>query len=291
MLRSMKDMEGYSIGATDGIIGQVKDFYFDDDTWVIRYLVVETGAWLASRRVLISPIGIGPPNWSEKIFPVSITQEQVKGSPNLDTDKPVSRQQEMGYLGYYGYPYYWGGAGLWGGGLYPGLMIPSPDNSGITADSRDAPTEQAKVDAETDSQRHPHLRSGNAIMKYDLHATDGDIGHVQGLIVDDTTWAIRYLIINTSNWWLGHQVLIAPKWIGAVNWIDSKVSVDLTQQAVKDAPGYDSTSGLNREQEVRIYKHYGRVGYWYGETKHEASAPTKHAGRPSPEVASRRDSQ
>jgi sporulation protein YlmC with PRC-barrel domain len=291
----MKDMEGYSIGATDGIIGQVKDFYFDDDTWVIRYLVVETGAWLASRRVLISPIAIGPPNWSEKIFPVSITQKQVKGSPDMDTDKSVSRQQEMGYLGYYGYPYYWGGAGLWGGGLYPGLMKPAPGNSGTAAGDARAPAEHAKVDAETDSQRpqqdDPNLRSGNAIMKYDLHATDGDIGHVQGLIVDDTTWAIRYLIVNTSNWWLGHQVLIAPKWIDDVNWIDFKVSVDLTQQAVKDAPGYDSTTALNREQEVHIYKHYGRVGYWSGEAKHEASVPTKHAGRPSPEVASRRDSQ
>src|SRR5277367_6000696 len=121
MLRSLKDMEHYSIGATDGIIGQVKDFYFDDDAWVIRYLIVETDASLSGRKVLISPITIGQPNWSEKIFPVSITRAQVRNSPDIDTDKPVSRQHEMGYLGYYGYQNYWGGGGLWGGGLYPDI--------------------------------------------------------------------------------------------------------------------------------------------------------------------------
>jgi hypothetical protein len=113
----MKDLEDYVIGAADGTIGHVKDFYFDDEAWVIRYLVVDTGTWLSSRTVLISPIAIGHPNWLEKILPVSITKEQVKNSPDIDTEKPVSRQHEIQYLGYYGYPYYWGGPGLWAGGL------------------------------------------------------------------------------------------------------------------------------------------------------------------------------
>src|SRR5664279_428506 len=124
MLRSMNDLEDCVIHATDGSIGQVKDLYFDDKAWVIRYLVVDTGSWLSSRNVLISPIAIGHPNWTEKVLPVSITKEQVKNSPSIDTDKPVSRQHEMRYLGYYGYPLYWGGAGLWGGGMYPYIMMP-----------------------------------------------------------------------------------------------------------------------------------------------------------------------
>jgi len=119
MLSSMEDLEHYAIRATDGAIGQVKDFYFDDEAWVIRYLVVDTGTWLSSRKVLISPIAIGEPNWAEKILPVSITKEQVKNSPDIDTDKPVSRQHERRYLGYYGYPYYWGGGGPWGDEIYP----------------------------------------------------------------------------------------------------------------------------------------------------------------------------
>jgi hypothetical protein len=110
----MKDLEGYTIGAVDGVIGDVKDFYFDDAAWVIRYLVVETGNWLARRRVLISPISINEPNWSEKVFPAAITQEQVKNSPSIDTDKPVSRQHEGEYLDYYEFPHYWVGGALWG---------------------------------------------------------------------------------------------------------------------------------------------------------------------------------
>jgi hypothetical protein len=118
----------------------------------------------------------------------------------------------------------------------------------------------------------PHLRSGNDVMRYYVHASDGDIGHVQGFLVDEKTWAIRYLIVNTSNWWLGHQVIIAPQWIDDVDWAESTVSIGLTRQAVKSSPPYDSTALLDREQEVRVHTHYGRDGYWHHEAKHESGA-------------------
>ena len=149
MLRTMNDLEGYAIRATDGTIGHVKDFYFDDETWVIRYLVVDTGTWLSSRKVLISPVAIGHPNWAEKVLPVSITKEQVKNSPDIDTEKPVSRQHEIRYLGYYGYPYYWGGTGLWGGGLYP------TDYLGISPTSQEA---YARAEAARYDDDDLHLR-------------------------------------------------------------------------------------------------------------------------------------
>jgi uncharacterized protein YrrD len=264
MLRSMNDLEDCAIHATDGSIGEVQDFYFDDKAWVIRYLVVDTGTWLSSRKVLISPIAIGHPNWTEKILPVSITKEQVKNSPDIDTDKPVSRQHEMQYLGYYGYPYYWGGAGLWGGGGYPGMLVTGYSGFGVTPPVVRPEVEEANARAEAARHRDddPHLRSCKAVKGYHIHATDGDIGHVQGLLVDEKTWAIRYIIVDTSNWWLGHQVLIAPQWIQDVSWPDAKVSVNLTRQAVKDAPTYDAAAQLDRKQESRIYKHYGRPGYW-----------------------------
>ena len=255
MLRSMKSMEDYTIGAIDGIIGQVEDFYFDDESWVIRYLVV-AGKGLSRRRVLISPIAIGRPNWSEKILPVALTRSQVNNSPDIDTDKPVSRQHEMGYLGYYGYGNYWGGGGLWGAGLYPDLL-----QAGLQSN---------------DARRHPddlHLRSGNAVMRYYVHASDGDIGHVQGLLVDEDSWAIRYLIVDTSNWWLGHQVLIAPEWIDQVSWAESTVSVAMTRQSIKDSPAYDPDAALDREQEAGVHSHYGRAGYWPREAQHAAAKP------------------
>jgi hypothetical protein len=143
-----------------------------------------------------------------------------------------------------------------------------PMNSGIdwSADQY----RQAETDREETGRREhydSHLRSCNAVMKYHIRATDGDIGHVHSLLVDDETWAIRYLIVATSNWWLGHHVLIAPQWIDDVSWFDCKVSVDLTRQSVKHAPPYDVAVALNREQEMGIHQHYKRAGYWTGEVK------------------------
>lgn len=264
MLRSMVDLEDCAIRATDGNIGNVKDFYFDDEARVIRYSVVDTGSWLSSRKVLISPTGIGPPDWAEKLLPVSITKVQVKNSPHIDTDKPVSRQHQMRYLGYYGYPSYLGDAGLWGGGEYPGMMLPC--YGGFSAAPYVADLKAQETYARADEARHRdddlHLRSCNAVMDYYIEPSDGDIGHVQGLLVDEQTWAIRYMIVDTSNWWLGHQVLISPQWIKNVSWPEGTVSAALTRQAVKDAPPYDSTVQLDRTQEMGIHEHYGRPGYW-----------------------------
>lgn len=258
MLRRMKDMEGYCISATDGIVGHVKDYYFDDETWVIRYLVVETGAWLSSRKVLISPAAINSPDWSERIIPAAITQEQVRNSPDIDTDKPVSCQHEIQYLEHYRYPRYWTGLEAGGTGTYPNAM-----HSGLGSDwsaelYREALDKQNRAKAGLQQNEDPHLRSGKTVMRYHVHATDGDIGHVQGILIEERTWAIHYLIVNTSNWWLGHEVLMAPDWISRVNWADSKVTVDVTRQAIKDAPPYDPAVSLDREHAARIHRHYGR---------------------------------
>jgi hypothetical protein len=263
MLRSLKDLENYEIGATDGSIGHVKDFYFDDHRWVIRYLVVDAGTWLSSRKVLISPISIQRPNWAERMLPVAITKEQVRNSPSIDTDKPVSRQNEMDYLGHYGYPYYWDGAGIWGEGMYPYGMYPGYVGYASPSAERDE-MESAYENAER--ARHwnddPHLRSCKEVVGYHVHATDGEIGHVEALLVDEKTWAIRYIVVNTSNWGVGRKVLIAPQWITDVRWLDGSVAIDLSRDAVKDSPLYESTAELNRERESGIYAHYGRPGYW-----------------------------
>jgi hypothetical protein len=270
MLRSIKDLEGYAVGATDGTIGHVKDFYFDDRAWVVRYLVVDTGAWLSSRKVLISPIAIGRPDWKERLLHVWMTKEQVRNSPDIETDKPVSRQHEMEYSGYYGYPYYWGGTGYWGGDMYPNLMMPGYGGYGSPAAIRsEEQSAYGRAEAERSRTDDPHLRSCRVVMEYHLHATDGDIGHVEGMLVDDATWAVRYLVVNTSNWWQGHKVLIAPQWIDDVSWFDSKVSVKLTRQLIKDAPAYDPARSLGRAQEMGLYEHYGRAAYWAEDARRE----------------------
>ena len=269
MLRSLQDLEKCSIGASDGDIGHVKDLYFDDEAWIIRYLIVDTGSWLASRKVLISPLSIQKPDWAAHRLPAAITRNQVENSPDIDTDKPVYRQHELQYLGYYGYPTYWGGAGLWDGGMVPIAMDPGQAELPLGAAAR----ERAIADAEAERERHrdddPHLRSCQNVVGYHLHATDGEVGHVDGFLVDDETWAIRYLVVNTSNWWVGHKVLIAPPWIGGVDWLDRSVTVDLSREAVKAAPAYNPSAELDRQRETGLYTHYGRPPYWTADSTHE----------------------
>ena len=269
MLHSSAELEGFKIGATDGEVGKIRDFYFDDHSWVIRYLVVNTGAWLADRQVLISPFAIGEPDWEQNVLPVSITRQQVKDSPSIDTDKPVSRQHEVGYLGYYGYPLYWGGSGMWGGYGYPGAMMTGLGYGGTDAQYRRTEADTARRSYEEDivrrEQQDPHLRSCSEVARYHIHASDGEIGHVDGFLVDARSWSIRYLVVNTSNWWIGHKMLVSPEWIKDVSWAAGTVNVDLTRAAVQSAPPYDPETQLDRIEEDSMYKHYGRTGYWSGE--------------------------
>jgi hypothetical protein len=237
MLRRLADLEGHPIEATNGAIGQVTDFLFNDELWGVRYIVVQTSEWFSNRIVLISSIAAGQPDWSYHTLRVPMTTDQVRDSPGVDTNRPVSQRYESGYCGYSGHcPYYWGNAGLWGANEYPGVDRHSNDDS--------------------------HLRSANAIMHYHIKASDGSIGHVQGLLLDEDTWDIRYLVVQTSNWWLGHKVLIAPQWIHGVSWSERTVSINLPRESIKGSPPYTSVGTVHREEEARLYEHYQRAGYW-----------------------------
>jgi hypothetical protein len=258
MLRSVNGLEGMATEATDGAFGKVKDLYFDDQAWVVRYLIVDTNTWLGGRRVLISPHSIGRVGSDTTVLPVTITKEQIKNSPGIDNDEPVSRQYEKSYLGYYGYPYYWGGPSLWGDRQYPGTTL-----TGMAAQYQDG--YQGYLRGPSADDGDPHLRSASAVKGYHIHAKDGEIGHVQGFLLDDASWSIRYMIVNTSNWWLGHQVLVSPEWIQFVSWADSKVTVALDREAIKSAPVYTDDMIVDRNAEAAIYAHYGRKGYWRDE--------------------------
>lgn len=263
MLRSIKTLDACVIAASDGVIGHVKDFFFDDQDWVIRHLVVDCGNWIPGRKVLISPRAIGHLDWAERELSVAISKEQIRNSPDIDTDKPVHRQHELELNDHYGYPAYWGGIGYWGSGMYPGMILPGYGGFGspeaIREQGESAATRAAILKAPGDK---PHLRSCREVMGYHVHADDGDIGHVDGMLVDDETWAIRYLIVDTSNWWLGHRVLISPTWINAVSWADSAVSVHLSRDAIEKAAPYDPAIPVSRAQEAEIYGHYDRPAYW-----------------------------
>jgi hypothetical protein len=261
MLRSSKEIEGCAIGANDGQVGCVTDFYFDDQAWIVRYLVVATGLRLAGRKVLISPVAIDRTQWLRKVLSVSITIEQVRGSPDIDAEKPVSRRHEMQLVDHYRYPPYWGGVGMWGPASNPSMMPGAAAYEWSAKQYTQAPSEHELAAERVPEEGDPHLRSCNAVVKSHLHALDGDIGHLRGLLVDDETWAIRYLIADTSNWWLGHQVLIVPQWIDSVSWSESRVFVNLTRRAIQEAPPYDESVPLDRTRETELFEYYGRSAY------------------------------
>ena len=264
MLRNSQELKSYTIDTTDGEVGKVADIFFDDHSWMVRYFVVDTGSWLSSRKVLISPYAVQCSDWHSKSLRVSLNREQVKNSPDIDTDMSVSRQHEKTYADYFHYPYYWGAVGFWGDGLY----YPVETERSVEAELR----------LEAERKRHqnddPHVRSCKSVSGYQVHASDGDIGHVQSMLVDEETWAIRYLVIDTSNWWMGHKVLVPPEWIANVDWADSSVAINLNRETVKNSPRYESTEDLNRSHELELYSHYGRTNYWEREHARE-TAPAK----------------
>lgn len=218
MLRKAKTLKGFHLGAMDGEIGRVKDFYFDDATWKVRYLVADTGKWLSHRRVLISPLALGSLNEEEGIINVQLTRDQVENSPTIDADKPVSRQMEEDYLRYFGWPFYWMDPLMWG------------------APAAIGPVEPVKGEKQ---EGDPHLRSADEIIGYHLQARDGEIGHVEDLLIDDDDWSIHEFIVDTRNWLPGKRVLVSPLFIKSVNWAESTVQVRLTRETLEsELPEY-----------------------------------------------------
>lgn len=219
MLQNIKFLQDLKLSAHDGEIRHVADFYFDDKTWAIRYLVANTGSWLTGRLVLLSPHSLGRPNDNAKTLPVDLSRKQIEDSPPIETDKPVSRQYEIDYYRYYGWPVYWYGGGLWGASSYPAMLPFSPAEREAAQDSRD--------------NEDPHLRSSKAVTGYALQATDGEIGSVSGFMVDDKTWVIGGLIAETGHWYAGKEILIPTAKIARISYEESKVYVDLTLADLK----------------------------------------------------------
>ena len=244
MLCKAKTLNGYRLEAFDGEIGTVKEFYFDDRHWAIRYLVAATGSWLATRQVLVSPHALVSIVTEDRRIIVNLTTRQVEDSPSIDHDRPVSRQFEQDFHAFYGYPLYWYGVNAWGAFTHPNLATSAP----------------VLVDRPWDA----HLRSTRAVGRYHIEATDGPIGHVEDFVIDDVSWSIRYLIIDTGGWLAGKKVLLAPKWIERVSWPDGKIYVDLPKVAIQGSPEY-SEEALTRDYEAGLHQHYGRQGYWIDE--------------------------
>jgi hypothetical protein len=247
MLRSLSDLERYTVSATDGDVGTVVNFLFDDERWAIRYLVVETGAFLQERRVLISPISFRRIDLPAHRFHLALTMDKIARSPGVAEDEPVSRQREREYNRHYGYGNYWGG-GVWGAGSTATLL----ESTG-QSDALDPPVRGSE---------NAHLQSAEDVRGYKIEGSDAAIGFVTDFLVDDETWEVRYLVVDTSHWRSGKTVLVAPSWATQISWDERKVFVTLSRDAIKDGPPWDGAAAVRREYEVRLHDHHGRPGYW-----------------------------
>lgn len=231
MIYSMSSLAGMGVIALDGEVGTVRDIYFDDASWRVRYLVVDAGR--AERRVLLAPEAVERVDPEQRHIVFNLTAQQVAESPDYHTHEPVSRRLEAEVRNYFGWPVYW------------------PQGA---EETRAAISLMAEVE--------PTLRSGDAVVGYYVHARDGDMGHVDDFLLDDTSWDVRYLVIDTRNWWPGKKVVIAPEWVKEIDWVQTKVHIDLDRTQIKDAPEFDPHTPLSREYEEHLYQHYRRDPYW-----------------------------
>jgi hypothetical protein len=257
-MHRLRDLHRYTIGATDGEVGAVETVYFDDVSWTVRYLVVDTGSCLSGRKVLISPRSVQGLDPERGTVLTHLTREQVETSPDIDTHKPVSRQEEISYNNHYGYPDYWTGPYRWGLSADPFLIAAYPEGAASEVPS----TVARELTVLRNAEGEPHLRSAAEVTGYGIHANDGNLGHVVDFLIDEETWTIRYLIVDPRNWWPGPHVIISPEWITGTSHIDRAVNVNLTREQVRNAPEYDPGRTVEREWETRLHGHFDRIGYW-----------------------------
>lgn len=261
MLNVVSSLKGFELQAKDGSLGSVRDFLFDDSTWKVRWMVVDTGRWLSGRTVLIHPSAVVSADYGARELTVSLSTQQVKESPDILQDRPVSRQMQNDLYNYYGWDPAWGSA-LSGGGGMDGAgtsVIAAPLSAPIffgASAVREA--ERGQIDLD---EGDPHLRSIAEVTGYHVRAIGGTIGHIGDVLVETKTWDVRYLIVETSNWWIGQHVLISPHAVTAVNWTDHQITLDLTRDKVKSSPPWDPADMINTKFQRQLHSHYGWPGY------------------------------
>jgi len=255
MLQVISPLKGFSIVASDGEIGTVVDFLFDDASWKVRWLVIDCGAWLTGRKVLIHPSAISRTDFDRQRSVVSLTKAQVETSPELAEDQPVSQQMEDRLYTHYGWDPLWGGPYL---SETPGAIAwpyMAPPYFGLGLDATEAHGKRASLHGSD-----PHVRSVSEVTGYRLHAADGEIGHIENFMIDDGDWSIHYFIVDTRNWWFGKRVLISPLAVKSIEWADRHVELDVSREQVKSSPHWDPLEAFTQVYAKRLHKHYGWPG-------------------------------
>lgn len=260
MLFAVSGLENCPVKASDGDVGAVKDFLFDDQTWTIRWIVVDASHWLPGRQVLIHPSAFAPLELPPKPalpmmspgdsleLAVNLTKHEIEAGPHLGEDEPVTRDMEALLYDYYAWDPYWGPTHF-GGAALPNAEAP------IVGDAAGREAELPPVDG---AER---VHSAASFKGYAVHALDGDIGHIENLLADDTKWEIRYLVIATRNWWPGKVVQLAPYAVKAVDWFGQRVAMNVSREQVRSAPEWDPAALADEASEDALHRHFGWPGY------------------------------
>lgn len=236
-----KEMTDFKVMSLDGPVGHARDFYFDDQNWGLRYLVVDTEKLFTTKDVLLSPQSFESLDMEKKELRLRLSADAVSRAPRVETAMPVSRQNEMELNKYYGWTPYW--APFWG---ITSIGI-SAEMMAAHAFSKRRP-ERKKSD--------PHLRSMNEVRGYRFVTPQGEMGHLDDFVLDDTDWLVHYLVVDTRNWWPGKKTLIWPFWCDNIDWADSKIYLKLSKETIEKSPPYDPKSKINPDYEKSLHKHY-----------------------------------
>ncbi|MBU0995924.1 MAG: PRC-barrel domain-containing protein [Proteobacteria bacterium] len=253
MLRRINEIIGYTLFAKENEVGKCKDLLFDDQLWTVRHMVADTGGWLVGQKVLVSPVMVQKTDWQMQSIFLDITREQLEKCPFLLEDEPVSREHERKMFQYIDHPYYWLNDGLWDHSEYPAVRTHVPEESAQKAD------EEILKEIEEPDREENHLRSYKEVKGYKIEASDGNIGHVEDFILEDKTWALRYVVVDTRNWLPGgKKVLLSLNWVKKVNWELSTLFLDISKEQAENSPEFDPEQPVNIEYETRLYDYYGR---------------------------------
>ena len=239
MKRSLKQLRKYSLQATDGPEGKVKDFLFDEESWVVRYLEADFGSWFSSKRVLIPRIFLDDPDWEKKKFPVKLSEDLIKSGPGIEDHLPVSRKFESELIRHYNLTPYWP------------YTYPEPSGGSLFFPPRPLvvpPRNVQEEDVDTS------LRSFREVEGYSINTGEKDSGHIDDLIVDDEDWQIVYAVVDFVRWLpMSKKVLISIEGMEEISYIEQEIKVSMSEEHVKNAPEYDPDKILNIEEEKEMY--------------------------------------
>ncbi|MFY4730553.1 PRC-barrel domain-containing protein [Nitrospira sp. BLG_2] len=242
--RRVRDIAALTLSAIDGQMGSISELYFDDQSWTVRYLVINTGGWLSWRNVLLAPLAVAGIDDADASMRINLRKEQIEQAPPIEEAKPISRQYEEAYYEHFRWAPYWQA-----GTTFLGTPIPYPEPLPINLDEP----------VFSESPEESHLRSSVEVTGYGIHAQDGEIGHIEDLVIDDEDWKVRYVEVNTRNWLPGKKALVQTARIKHINWHSRSVTMSLTRQAIQSAPAYDPSMLITPDYEIQLFKHYGKM--------------------------------